>query len=951
MKRLLTSALLSVLVAASLVITPAAQSGQAPRRSQAPAPAARTAATTPPSSVPRLAATKYTLPNGLEVILSRKTGLPMVAVNLYYHVGPANEDKGRTGFAHLFEHMMFQKSKHVPEDSYIKFLEDAGASDFNGTTNFDYTNYFETVPAGRLELALWLESDRMGYLLDTLDRASFANQQDVVRNERRQSIENTPYGPADEELVHLLFPQGHPYYASIIGSHQDIQAANLDDAKKFFKQFYAPNNATLAIVGDFDAAQIRQLVAKYFGTFKKGDPVAAPTVQTPPITSERRKTVPSRVELQRVSMAWLTAPFFKPGDAEADMTATILGGGRSSRLYKSLVYEKQIAQSVQAYQQSLQLQSIFQIEATARPGHTAEELEKAIDEEIAKLVAAPPDASEVERARNTFETATVGGLESISGLAHRLNIYNHYLKTPDYIQQDFARYRTVTPAIVQQWARDNLKTSARAVVYAVPGQPQLGPPVPTPEPVKSSEGEGTESVNKDEPWRANPPKGFSKPLVLETPQSAKLANGLDLILVERHAVPIIAANLVFKNGSDSNPQDKPGLAAFTAAMLDEGTTTRSSLQIADAVAQLGASLATGSGVDSSNVTTRALTRNFPAALDILADVVLHPSFPADELERQRASRVAQLAQIKEDPADTARRVTSAVLFGANHPYGYPELGTEAAVKAMKRDDLQAFWQQNYVPNNAALVVAGDITMAQLRTLAEKTLGGWQMGTPARPKLDAPAAPSAKVVIVDAPGAPQTQVRVATLAAPRSSPDFRPLQLLNIPLGGNFSSRINLNLREKNGFSYGTNSQVTFRRAAGTFQVGGGVRTDATGPAVNEIMNELKGVLDHPITAQELAAAKDSLSNSLPGAFETNANAVANYSNVFTYDLGLDYYANYAEQVRAVTLPQTAAVATKYVVPQNLVVVAVGDKEKIEPELKKLNLGPIEHRDAEGKVIP
>jgi zinc protease len=598
----------------------------------------------------------------------------------------------------------------------------------------------------------------------------------------------------------------------------------------------------------------------------------------------------------------------------------------------------------------LQLQSIFQIDATARPGHTAEELEAAIDEEIAKLAAAPPQAGEIERARNTFETSIVSGLESISGLAHRLNIYNHYLKNPDYIQQDFARYSTVTPAVVQQWVKDNLKKNARAVVYAVPGQPQLGPQVATPPAAKSAEGEGAESVNADEAWRANPPKaGSSKALVLETPLSATLPNGLQLILIERHAVPIVAASLVIKNGSDSNPADKPGLAAFASAMLDEGTASRNALQIADDVARLGATLATGSGVDSSSVTTRALTRNFAATLDILADVVLRPSFPADELERQRSSRLAQIVQSKEDPRDIAPRVTSLVLYGTNHPYGYPEVGTEASVKATTRDDMVSFWRQNYVPNNAALIVSGDITMPQLRALAEKAFGGWQRGNPARPKLDLPASNTAKIVIVDTPGAPQTQLRVATLGAPRSSPDFRPMQLLNIPLGGNFGSRINMNLREKNGYSYGASSQFTFRRAAGSFQVGSGVRTDVTAPAVSEILNELKGVLAKPLSPEELTIAKDGLSNSLPGAFETNANAVANYSNVFTYDLGLDYYANYAEQVRAVTLAQTSTVATKYIVPNRLVIVAVGDKAKIEPELKKLNM-PIEYRDVEGKLI-
>src|SRR5215204_5347577 len=377
--------------------------------------------------IPRLQFEKYTLPNGLEVILSQKRGLPMVAVNLWYHVGPANEEKGRTGFAHLFEHMMFQSSKHVPPDSHIRLLEAAGASDLNGTTDYDRTNYFETVPSNQVELALWLESDRMGYLLDKLDQAALSNQQDVVRNERRQSVENEPYGLAEETLTQTLFPAGHPYYGNVIGSHEDIQAAKLDDVKKFFRQYYAPNNASLAIVGDFEPAQMKALVQKYFGTLKRGP--AAPPIKadTPKITSQRRKVVNARVELPRVYMAWLTSPILKPGDADADIAATILGGGRSSRLYKKLVYERQIAQDVSAFQYSLILGSSFIIEATARPGRTVEELEKALEEEIAALAAAPPQASEVERARNQFETTTVSSLESISGLADRLNLYNHYV--------------------------------------------------------------------------------------------------------------------------------------------------------------------------------------------------------------------------------------------------------------------------------------------------------------------------------------------------------------------------------------------------------------------------------------------------------------------------------------------------------------------------------------------
>ena len=302
------------------------------------------------NDVPTLTFEKYTLPNGLEVILSEDRRLPLVAVNLWYHVGPANEEPGRTGFAHLFEHMMFQGSKHVPGDTHFRSLEGAGASDLNGTTDFDRTNYFETIPANQLELALWLESDRMGYLLDQVDQANLSNQQDVVRNERRQSVENQPYGIVEEALFHQLFPKEHPYYASVIGSHTDIQAAKLEDVKNFFKLYYAPNNASIAIVGDIDKAATKALVEKYFGTLKQGQPVPKPSVQTPPISAERRAVVQDRVELPRVYMAWLTSPIFKPGDADADIVSTALGGGRSSRLYKKLVYEKQIAQDVSAAQ-------------------------------------------------------------------------------------------------------------------------------------------------------------------------------------------------------------------------------------------------------------------------------------------------------------------------------------------------------------------------------------------------------------------------------------------------------------------------------------------------------------------------------------------------------------------------------------------------------------------------
>jgi zinc protease len=906
----------------------------------------------PANAVPHIAFEKYTLPNGLDVILSEDKRLPLVSVNLWYHVGPANEEAGRTGFAHLFEHMMFQGSKHVPPDTHFKFLESAGASEVNGTTDFDRTNYFETLPSNRLELALWLESDRMGYLLDKLDVAELTNQQDVVRNERRQSVENEPYGMAEEAVVHALYPAGHPYRANVMGSHQDIQSAKLDDVKKFFKQYYVPNNASLAIVGDFDKEPTKALVEKYFGTFKKGEPVPPVKVTTPPITSERRIVVKERVKLPRVYMTWLTPAYFKPGDADADMTATILGGGKSSRLYKDLVYQKQIAQDVTAGQQSLVLGSMFQIQITARPGHTAEELEKALDEELDKIRTTAPDQAEVERARNTFDTHLIEGLEKqggFGGVADCLQTYNQYVGNPDYLQQDLQRYDAVTPESIRAFAAANLQNSARVVVYAVEGEPDFGVPVPTPKPAQAKEGQGTESVNADEAWRNDPPKAAPlRPLHLPTPEQITLDNGLTVMLSQRTGLPVVAADLVVRTGGSSNPVDKPGLASFTAAMLDEGTTTRSAPKIADDLAQLGASLSTTSSMDASYVQGGSLKKNFSQTLDLMADVVLNPSFPAEEVERQRTSRRAQLGQVREDPSQLVSLITSAALYGPHHPYGFPGIGTDASLTSTSRDDMAAFWKAAFLPNNAALIVSGDISMAELKPLAEKAFGAWKKGTAPAESLGAPETTKARVIVVDEPRAPQTAIRVASIGAARSNPDFHAIEVMNMALGGLFSSRVNMNLREEHGYTYGASSQFVFRRTPGPFVIGGGVRSDVTAPSVSEIFKEVRGMATKPLTGDELQMSKDSLALAVPANFETSDSAAGTLAEIYVYDLGLDYFSKYAERTEAVTADEAAAAAKKYVQPDTLIVVAVGDRKTIAPALSKLNIGPVEVWDADAR---
>jgi len=915
---------------------------------QAQAPAVRPAA----AALPQIRYDKTTLPNGLEVILVEDHRLPVLAVNVWYHVGPANEAPGLTGFAHLFEHMMFAGSRHLPRGLADRLLEGAGATDSNGSTDYDRTNYYDTVPSNRLDLALWVHADRMGYLLDVLDQTALSNQQDVVRNERRQSVENRPYGIVEEALNHTLFPQNHPYYAAVIGSHTDIQNAKLADVRDFFKRYYGPNNASIVIAGDIDKTKARALVAKYFGGFKRSAPVAHPKVATPPITRERRVTVADRVELPRVYMAWLTPPAFQPGDAELAVTAQILAGGKSSRLYKSLVYERQIAQEAAAAQNSNALTSTFIVDVTARPGHAPSDLEAAIDDELKALRDTGPSDAEVERARNTIETAMLTSIEKLggTGLANQLNQYNQYTGDPGYLPKDIERLRRVSAADVRRVAQAYLQPNARVVVAGVPGKPDLGPDVPTPAPPKATKTARAAGINRDDAWRRMPPKPGPAPrFALPEGTSFTLPNGLTVIHHPNPALPLVAAELVIKSGSDANPDDAPGLAGFAAQMLEEGTATRSAPRIADEIAQLGAFLGSASTADASTVSLLALRSTFPQALDVLADVVQHPAFPTAEVERQRAARLGELTQQRDDPALVAAVAAAGALYGPRHPYGYGQLGTERAIRAATRDDLVRFWRRHYLPGNAALVVSGDITLDELRALAAARFGGWERADPAVSVPGDPDGGKGRLVVVDKPGAPQTALRVTTIAAARRTPDYPALQVMNAALGGLFSSRINLNLREDKGYSYGVSSGLGYHRTPGPFTIAGSVRTDVTGASVSEIFREVDGIRAGPLPPAELAGARDSQVYSLPGQFETNSGIGASLAESYIFDLPADYWRTLPDRFRAVTAAQVQATAQKYLKPGQMKVIAVGDRAKIVPQLQKLGLGQPELRDADGQV--
>jgi len=910
----------------------------------------------PESKLPTIAYETYTLPNGLKVITHEDHRLPLVAVDLWYHVGPLNERPGRTGFAHLFEHMMFEGSEHVGEKAHIKYVQGAGATDVNGTTDFDRTNYFETLPANQLELGLWLESDRMGFLMEGLNRDLLKNQRDVVRNERRQG-EGRPYEVASEQLFHLLYPKGHPYYGSVIGSHADIEAARIADIRDFHQQFYTPNNASIAIAGDFDPKQLKELLTKYFGPIPAGPAVEAVNVVTPPITAQKRATVTDTVKLGQIQIAWLTPAAFTPGsyDISADMFA--LGESKASRLDEALVLKTQVAQSVSCFDDPLKLTGMAGCDIIAKPGVKLEDLEKTFWEELAKLQATGPTEEEVEAAKAGTLTGKITGLQRLGGfggVADTLDSYNQYTGDPGYLPKDVAAEEAITIASAKAAAVKYLTKDSAVVVYCVPGKKVLDDvpqsPADTDANVKitnpyTPEFEAAQNWRKEVP-KAGPPVSVHLPV----PQTFTLANGLKVYVVEQRSLPILSASLVTRAGSENNTVAKAGLASLTAQTMGEATATLDHTALAQAQERIGTSISVGASMDGTTTGMTVLSDNAPKGMHLFADVIEHPAFSPDDLDRLRKQRLISIQQETDNVQAMASRVGPKLVYG-DSPYGISATGTTESVTGITRDDVTRFYANHYGPADSALVLTGDITVPQAKKIAEEYFGKWTGGDTAyRTIASEPTLPPTHVVIVDKPGAPQTALFAYGAGVPASSPDLQALQVMNYTLGSAFASRINMNLREVHGYTYGARSGYNFYRSGGPFYAGGLVRTDVTGPAAKELMGEITRFPSAPSTEAELKEAKDARVQSLPGQFETTDSIAGSMGSIFLYDRPLDYYATLPAKYRAVTADDVARVAKEDLHPGHLIIVAAGDRAKIEQQLKDANLGPVEVRDINGALV-
>ena len=864
---------------------------------------------------------KLTLSNGMDLVLHQDTALPIVSVNVWYHVGSKDEEPGKTGYAHLFEHLMFEGSKNHNK-SFFEPLQDIGAT-LNGSTTPDRTNYWENVPSNYLELALWLESDRMGFLTDALDQNRFDIQRDVVKNERRQSYENRPYGMASIYLQQALYPLPHPYHWPTIGFHEDLNAATLEDAKKFFREFYSPSNASLSIAGDFDVDKTKTQVEKYFGSLKQGPSLNRKSNMESMIQGKTSITLYDKVLLPKLILAWPSTPRFHEDEAALSILASILGAGKVSRLHKTLVYERRIAQSVGVGNGPSEIAGEFYLEATAAPDHSIKEIEDAVLGEIEKIQKEPPSQEELQRIKNVMELQRIRQMAQVGGFggrANRLNSFNVFAGDPGLINTDFERYIAVTPEDISRVAQTYL--SARLVSLVVLPEPSLNQ---TPEDVDRSLKPSPEKQKK-----------FNPPVTKRT----KLGNGLNVLLVEKQELPIVTFGLLLGSGASTDPSNKPGLSALTSSMLQEGTTSHTSQEISSEFEFMGTQLNISVGRERTVFSTATIDRYFAKAMELISDIVKNPSFPPDEFDRIRKERLTSLRRLRDDSTALASRVAPGLIYGSDSAYGHPIGGTEESVGAFEIEDLIEYWKANYDPDSATLLVVGNISLDDVKDITNKYFGDWNVkitDNQLEKPMESLYSHSANLIyLLDKPGAAQSIIRCGVLGPPRINANYSSLILLDSIFGGQFTSRLNMNLRQDKGYSYGYRSWIDWHKKSSLFGFGGAVETDVTGDALNETIKEARRIIaDTPVSRNEFESAKAGLIREFPSLFETQGQILEGLAQIVSYDLPDDYYNHIIDEIASTSLEDVNRVAKEILSKDRLVTLLVGDRSVIEEQIKTL----------------
>ena len=878
---------------------------------------------------------KFVLDNGLTVIVHEDHKAPIVAVNTWYHVGSKNEKPGKTGFAHLFEHLMFGGSEHS-KDRYIDAMERIGATDLNGTTNSDRTNYFENVPTSALDMTLWLESDRMGHLLGSFDEKTLTLQRGVVQNEKRQG-ENQPYGVTRQLITQNTYPAGHPYSWTTIGEMADLDAASMNDVKEWFRTYYGPSNVVLVLAGDIDLKTAKEKVQKYYGDIPPGPPVNHQSVWIAKMNGTHRQTVQDRVPQARIYKIWNIPQY---GSAEADyldLVSDVLSSGKSSRFYKRLVYDDQIATDANAFVGLSEIGGQFRVQATARPGQNLQQVEKELDEELARFLKDGPSEEELARVKAQFEANFIRGIERIGGFggkSDRLAQGQVFVGNPEAYKTQLKRVHDATAedlkAAANKWLSDG--------VYILEV---------TPFPDFKAEANGADRSKMPTP-------GAPPELKLPKLQRSTLSNGLKVILAERHEVPLVNFTLAFDAGYAADQLASPGTASMTMALLTGGTKTMNALQISDRQELLGAQISAGSNLDLSTVHLSSLKSKLDGSLALYADVVLNPSFPQSDFDRQQKQTLAGIKREENSPVAAALRVMPGLLYGSDHAYGNPLTGsgTSASVGKMTREDLVKFHDTWFKPNNATLVIVGDTTLSEVTPKLERLFSGWKSGNVPKKTVKTVNLPvKSTVYLIDKPGALQSVIVAGVVAPPEGNPKEIAIEAMNDGLGGNFGARLNMNLREDKHWSYGASTRLWDARGQRPYMAVAPVQTDRTKESLIEMNKEFHDVVgSRPLSQEELEKVQANETLSLPGSRETQNAVGGSILDLVQFGLPDDYYETYAGKVRALKTSDLADAAHLVVHPDQLTWVIVGDRAKIEAGVKELNLGELKYLGPDGKPL-
>lgn len=908
---------------------------------------------------------RFTLDNGLTVLVHTDRKAPVVALSVWYAVGSKHEPRGKTGFAHLFEHLMFNGSENAPGD-FFEPLQQVGATDYNGTTWFDRTNYFETVPTGALDRTLMLESDRMGYLLGAVTQEKLDNQIGVVQNEKRQG-DNQPYGLTEYEQLENLYPSGHPYHHSTIGSMDDLSSATLDDVKQWFRDHYGPNNAVLVLAGDIDAATAKTKVAKWFGSIPAGPaikPVAAPV---PDLPAPLAKTIYDRVATPRIYRMWAVPGLDNPDYLPLTMGGTVLGGLASSRLDNTLVREQQLAVSVTARAEIFAQGGQFVVYADAKPGVDEATLAAALDAEIAKFMAEGPTEDELQRATTSYAAGQIRGLEQVGGFGGKAPTLAEgllYQGNPSAYKATLERAAAMTPAEVQAATAKWLSRPVFALTVE-PGERTEGGEnragfITAPDggmqpafyngPFAAQATAGT-TIEADR--SALPPVQELRPLDFPDIERATLTNGMEVYFARRDAVPVVNVEIQFNAGYAADPKSRLGLQSMMLQLMDEGTTNLDSTELAIAKERLGAALYANADADTTTVGLAAMEPNLAASLDLMADYARNPAFAPNDLERVRTQQLTRIKNELNNPGAIGQRALAPVLFGTDHPYGIPPTGTgdPAVVQTLTREELADFHRVWIRPDMAKVFIVGDTTLPDAVKLLEASFGDWKAPDVPAPKKDFSAPipeQTSRIILVNRPNSPQSVILAGRVLNQKGTDDLLVVGSANEVFGGSFLSRINMNLRETKGWSYGVRSILSQPIDRTSFMIYAPVQADRTGDSIAELRKDLTSFTDGSgVTPEELERLINGNVRELPGRFETSRAVLGGIETIVDYGRPDDYYETLAARYSALTPEQLDAQARANFLGNDLVYVIVGDASVVAPQLDQLGL-PVEIREANGE---